>query len=557
MGDWVKTDELFCDPQARGDRWAILVAERLNRAGLVTDLASARVGANIDGGHRFADERNLVVSSSGAVIDVECRNFPFFEEPTSYPYPTVFVDTVRSWQVREPRPIAIVLISQVTRAMLVISAETKNKWVQTTPHCSSCDLFEPRYSVARSELLPFPSFLPTLLSCASASAIKAEHIPYPPTPTVVARAFAAVRADFWRQEGEIAARDIERIARRRQLSAAEWSQLSGLLEVAEIHAERPKKRPSEGRSFIGSTEDGTAMYLGEMARYDLLTFDREQELGKRLRLADRYRETSSSDPAILALLADADAARDEMLVSNLRLVVSLAKRHPATSSLALMDLVQEGTLGLERAVARFNPDLGLKFSTYATWWIRQAIDRAQSNLGSAIRLPVHVWESIRKVRAVVRSLESEGIAPTSATIGRHLLWEPEKVQFLLDLSLETNLLSLDQPIGDGDSVVGDFIVGGEWGNPEVYLDESVQRLELEDLLGHLTDRERQVIELRVGFADDNPLTLEEIGKMHDLTRERIRQIESKALKKLRFAAHVGEQGSSETASIEESEHEHA
>ena len=259
--------------------------------------------------------------------------------------------------------------------------------------------------------------------------------------------------------------------------------------------------------------DTLGMYLKETGRFELLSQRQEEELG---RLA------AGGDPA----------ARQAMIEANLRLVVSIAKRY-CNRGMPMTDLIQEGNIGLIKAVERFNSGLGFKFSTYATWWIRQAITRAIADQALLIRLPVHMTESLNKVRAVYRDLTLQlGRDPTSDEIAGQLCWPVEKVASILRLNNDT--ISLDTPVGeDGDSQISDFLPDAGAEDPAEAAESSALESDLRDVLSTLTDRERRVIELRYGLLDGRTRTLEEVGVEFHVTRERIRQIEAKALRKLR------------------------
>ena len=259
--------------------------------------------------------------------------------------------------------------------------------------------------------------------------------------------------------------------------------------------------------------DTLGMYLKETGRFDLLSAQEEETIGRKA--------------------ANGDAlARQTMIEANLRLVVSIAKRY-CNRGMPLVDLIQEGNIGLIKAVERYNSALGYKFSTYATWWIRQAITRAIADQALLIRLPVHMTETINKVRAVYRELTLQyGREPTTEEIAEFLFWPLEKVEYVLRLNSDT--VSLDTPIGeDGDSQISDFIPDTDAKDPAEAAESSALKSDLHKVLLTLTDRERRVIELRYGLEDGRTRTLEEVGSEFHVTRERIRQVEAKALRKLR------------------------
>ena len=262
-----------------------------------------------------------------------------------------------------------------------------------------------------------------------------------------------------------------------------------------------------------TVNDSLGTYLRQAGSHALLSAAQEDQLSRQI-------------------AAGNTGARKAMIEANLRLVVSIAKRY-CNRGLPFSDLIQEGNIGLMKAVEKFDPNLGFKFSTYATWWIRQSITRAIADQALIIRLPVHMTESLNKVRIASRDLTlSLGRNPTVNEIAQALDWDERKIEYILNLNTDT--VSLDTPIGeDGDSFLGDFISDELSENPETAVEESALRNDLHRALESLTDRERTVIELRFGLADGKERTLEEVGSAFNVTRERIRQIEAKALRKLR------------------------
>ena len=262
--------------------------------------------------------------------------------------------------------------------------------------------------------------------------------------------------------------------------------------------------------------DLLSLYLKQAGSYELLSAVQEEALARKVQLGDKK-------------------ARWTMIEANLRLVVSIAKRY-AGRGLLLDDLIEEGNIGLMKAVEKYDPDLGFKFSTYATWWIRQSITRAIADQALMIRLPVHVAESLNRIRAASRALTlSLGREPAVEEIARELGWEPGRVGYLLGLNTET--VSLDTPVGeDGDSYLVDFISDPAAEDPEAAAIKSAFHRDLQRALAGLTEREREVIRLRFGLTDGRERTLEEVGSMFHVTRERIRQVETKALRKLRHPA---------------------
>ncbi|MBE9036314.1 RNA polymerase sigma factor RpoD [Nostoc sp. B(2019)] len=300
------------------------------------------------------------------------------------------------------------------------------------------------------------------------------------------------------------------------------------------------------------TEDSIRLYLQEIGRIRLLRADEEIELARKIadlleleRVRERLCEQLERDPqdsewaeavqlplpAFRYRLHVGRRAKDKMVQSNLRLVVSIAKKY-MNRGLSFQDLIQEGSLGLIRAAEKFDHEKGYKFSTYATWWIRQAITRAIADQSRTIRLPVHLYETISRIKKTTKLLSQEmGRKPTEEEIATRMEMTIEKLRFIaksaqLPISLET-------PIGkEEDSRLGDFIESdGE--TPEDQVSKNLLREDLEKVLDSLSPRERDVLRLRYGLDDGRMKTLEEIGQIFNVTRERIRQIEAKALRKLR------------------------
>lgn len=297
---------------------------------------------------------------------------------------------------------------------------------------------------------------------------------------------------------------------------------------------------SAGSGGSGPSADLFRQYLREIGRIPLLTAAEEVELARRVEAGLFAEEKLATASGLdLQLTLDLDKlvvmgrmAKRRLIESNLRLVVSVAKRYVGRG-LTMLDLVQEGNLGLIRAVEKFDYARGYKFSTYATWWIRQAMSRALADQARTIRVPVHVVELInRVVRVQRRMLQERGYEPTAEEVAAHLELTPERVLEVLRLAQEP--VSLHAPVGEEDDVaLGDLIEDGDAASPVESAAFFLLREHLEAVLSTLGERERKVVQLRYGLADGRPRTLEEIGRIFGVTRERIRQIESKTLNKLR------------------------
>ena len=287
-------------------------------------------------------------------------------------------------------------------------------------------------------------------------------------------------------------------------------------DVDAVIAENPEAKEIDLEATISkniAVDDPVRMYLKEIGKVPLLTAQEEIDLAKRMEAGDEY-------------------AKQKLCEANLRLVVSIAKKYVGRGMLFL-DLIQEGNLGLIKAVDKFDWTKGYKFSTYATWWIRQAITRSIADQARTIRIPVHMVETINKLIRVSRQLlQEEGREPTPDEIAEEMGISVEKVREILKIAQEP--VSLETPIGEEeDSHLGDFIPDDDAPAPAEAAAFSMLKEQLVDVLGTLTEREQKVLKLRFGLEDGRARTLEEVGKKFDVTRERIRQIEAKALRKLR------------------------
>jgi RNA polymerase primary sigma factor len=280
-----------------------------------------------------------------------------------------------------------------------------------------------------------------------------------------------------------------------------------------------------------SLDDPVRMYLREIGRVPLLSAEEEVRLARRM---ERGRLEQLKPPVSrdCRIIEDGEEAQRRLTEANLRLVVSVAKKYIGRG-MSLLDLIQEGNIGLIRAVEKFDYTKGYKFSTYATWWIRQAITRAIADQARTIRIPVHMVETInRLIRISRRLLQDLGREPTSEEIAEQMEISPEKVREIIKVSQEP--VSLETPIGEeDDSHLGDFIEDHTALAPADAASHQLLKEQVEDVLDSLTERERKVLQLRFGLDDGRSRTLEEVGKEFHVTRERIRQIEAKALRKLR------------------------
>jgi RNA polymerase primary sigma factor len=314
-------------------------------------------------------------------------------------------------------------------------------------------------------------------------------------------------------------------------------------EPAAPEEDRVRARKEVDAALKAPTNDPVRMYLKEIGRVALLTAQEEVSLAKRIdaglvaedKLNELGPDVERSNPQARELrfeMRDGMMAKRHLVEANLRLVVSIAKRYVGRG-MAFLDLIQEGNLGLIRAVEKFDYTKGFKFSTYATWWIRQAITRAIADQARTIRIPVHMVETINKLARIQRQLLQDlGREPTAEEIASQMEMTPAKVREIQKISQEP--VSLETPIGEEeDSHLGDFIEDSEAVVPLERASFKLLQEQLESVLHTLSEREKEVIRLRFGLVDGQPRTLEEVGKKFGVTRERIRQIESKTLSKLR------------------------
>ena len=306
--------------------------------------------------------------------------------------------------------------------------------------------------------------------------------------------------------------------------------------------ERARARREVDTALKAPTNDPVRMYLKEIGRVALLTAQEEVDLAMRIESGlfaeDKLTALDKGEPVederhkLVWTRRDGQMAKRHLVEANLRLVVSIAKRYVGRG-MAFLDLIQEGNLGLIRAVEKFDYTKGFKFSTYATWWIRQAITRAIADQARTIRIPVHMVETINKLIRIQRQLLQDlGREPTADEIAEQMELSPEKVREIQKISQEP--VSLETPVGEeDDSHLGDFIEDADAPVPLERASFKLLQEQLETVLHTLSEREKQVIEMRFGIKDGQPRTLEDVGKTFGVTRERIRQIESKTLSKLR------------------------
>ena len=267
-------------------------------------------------------------------------------------------------------------------------------------------------------------------------------------------------------------------------------------------------------SGTGYIDDSTKLYMQDIGRYPLLSSEEELEIARRVSMGD-------------------EEARQKLISCNLRLVVSIAKRY-TSSGMHILDLIEEGNLGLIKAVSKYDYTKGFKFSTYATWWIRQGITRAISEKSRLIRLPVYAHESVIRMNRRIREMTQElGREPSEAELAKVMGWSVKKVRELREMSQDP--VSTDKPVGEeGDTTLGDFVPDGSTPSPEETVESALLREKMEAIMDKVLDsREKTVIRMRYGFDGGRQCTLEEIGTQFKVTRERIRQIEAKAQRKIK------------------------
>jgi RNA polymerase primary sigma factor len=333
---------------------------------------------------------------------------------------------------------------------------------------------------------------------------------------VLASSEARALLESGKQAGKLIAEDIAIALDELDLDAAQMDEFYSTLEEMKIEVvdrDEPEAEVEEAREV---STDTLQLFLKDIGKVPLLTAAQEVELAKRIERGEH-------------------AAKQAMVEANLRLVVSIAKRY-RNQGLPFLDLIQEGTIGLVRAAEKFDYRKGFKFSTYATWWIRQAVARALADKARTIRMPVHVVEKLNKIVRTERTLRAKlGREPSAIEIGMELDLNPEEID-QIRRSAQTPI-SLEKPVGDEDeSEFGHFLTDETMPLPDEQAEETLRNEALRSILKSLSHRERRVLELRYGLDGEQPRTLDEVGKAFNVTRERIRQIENQGLKKLRALA---------------------
>ncbi len=321
-----------------------------------------------------------------------------------------------------------------------------------------------------------------------------------------------------------------------------------------VDAETSSESPADSSNAVGAaiednylatvdTDDTVGLYLKEVGRVPLLTAEEEVSLAKRIERGRIAREALASENVSIKdrrekqlLIEDGWAAREHLITANSRLVISVAKKYMGRG-VPFLDLIQEGNIGLIRAAKKFDYRRGHKFSTYATWWIRQAVTRAIADQGRTIRVPVHMGDQINKLLRVSHQLTQKlGRSPTTDELAEALDVTPKKVENMIQVARRP--ISLETPTDeDEDSILGDFIEDKESPAPTTTVTQNLLREQLQDVLGSLPPREVRILQLRYGLLDGQSYTLEEVGRKMGVTRERVRQIEAQALSRLRHPSH--------------------
>ncbi len=321
-----------------------------------------------------------------------------------------------------------------------------------------------------------------------------------------------------------------------------------------VDAETSSESPADSSSAVGTaiednylatvdTDDTVGLYLKEVGRVPLLTAEEEVSLAKRIERGRIAREALASENVSMKerrekqrLIEDGWAAREHLITANSRLVISVAKKYMGRG-VPFLDLIQEGNIGLIRAAKKFDYRRGHKFSTYATWWIRQAVTRAIADQGRTIRVPVHMGDQINKLLRVSHQLTQKlGRSPTTDELAQALDVTPKKVENMIQVARRP--ISLETPTDeDEDSILGDFIEDKESPAPTTTVTQNLLKEQLQDVLGSLPPREVRILQLRYGLLDGQSYTLEEVGRKMGVARERVRQIEAQALSRLRHPSH--------------------
>ncbi len=347
----------------------------------------------------------------------------------------------------------------------------------------------------------------------------------------------AVLADDAERAGKLEWSDVVRVVTARGLGDALPEIVLALRDLG-VEVDAPVGIAPDGGRSAGRE---AATLPASMRIHAILRGEDEVNLGRRIQLGLAAAETAASlgadpDPPARALIDDGRQARDALILANIRLVISMVRRYTHRSGdLDFDDLVQEGVKGLHRAAEKFDPEKGFKFSTYASWWIRQSVERAIADTGTLIRLPVHVWEQVRKVENYARSFEARNGRPASlAEIADGVQEDPARVQALLDWSSPVVHLDASVAAVDGDATLGDFVLVATEPGPEEAVVTSDVAVGLRQRLTEVLDpRSLRIVEARFGFGDQDEATLESIGIEHGISRERVRQLESKIFEVLR------------------------